>query len=313
MKKRIFSLLATSLFLFSPLHLTYAQGEDLTHENQVELVKVSIEGLQEHYHTGEEILLTASAPEFDGSLNWQWSIKQDEQAEWQVVAGMTSESFSREATTDGLMIKAEVSSEEGIIIAESDDLQVHIDDHHSDHENAERIYHGFFYNDEVEDRSLADWEGEWSSVYPMLVSGQLDTVFEHKANDSMSAEEYKAYYAIGYETDVDRILIEGNNFTFNSTDGTELTAAYEYDGYDILTYERGNRGVRYVFKRIDDTEGMPAYIQFSDHLITETLSTHFHLYWGDDRETLLDEVTNWPTYYPSFFTENQILKDMLAH
>lgn len=38
------------------------------------------------------------------------------------MAGMTSELFSREATADGLMIKAEVSSEDGSIIAHSDDL-----------------------------------------------------------------------------------------------------------------------------------------------------------------------------------------------
>ncbi len=35
----------------------------------------------------------------------------------------------------------------------------------------------FFYNDEVADRSLADWEGDWQSVYPYLVSGDLDEVF----------------------------------------------------------------------------------------------------------------------------------------
>ena len=38
------------------------------------------------------------------------------------MAGMTSELFSSEATADGLMIKAEVSSEDGSIIAHSDDL-----------------------------------------------------------------------------------------------------------------------------------------------------------------------------------------------
>ena len=74
----MFSLLATSLFLFSPLHLTYAQVDDQAQEEQIELVNISVEGLQEHYHTGDEILLTASAPEFEGNLNWQWSIKQDE-------------------------------------------------------------------------------------------------------------------------------------------------------------------------------------------------------------------------------------------
>jgi zinc transport system substrate-binding protein len=58
---------------------------------------------------------------------------------------------------------------------------------------------------------------------------------------------------------------------------------------------------------------MPQYIQFSDHNIFPVDSHHFHLYWGDDREELLEEVTHWPTYYPSELDEDGIVRDMLAH
>ncbi|QKS73320.1 metal-binding protein ZinT [Paenalkalicoccus suaedae] len=199
----------------------------------------------------------------------------------------------------------------------------HNDDHDHDHDHAhghelseeeQAIYSGYFEDDQIEDRELSDWEGEWQSVYPYLVSGELDEVMEHKASesDSMTAEEYKEYYEIGYETDVDYMTITEDSFTFTSDEG-EYTATYSYDGYEILEYEAGNRGVRFIFEKQDGDEDMPAFIQFSDHSIYPTDAHHFHLYWGDDRDALLDEVTNWPTYYPADMDGHDIAHEMIAH
>ncbi len=58
---------------------------------------------------------------------------------------------------------------------------------------------------------------------------------------------------------------------------------------------------------------MPQYIQFSDHSISPVDAHHYHLYWGDDREELLEEVTNWPTYYPSNLDADGLVRDMLAN
>lgn len=117
-------------------------------------------------------------------------------------------------------------------------VEVVIDDHHSGDEdgNGERIYNGFFYNDEIADRDLSDWEGDWQSVYPYLESENLDEVFESKAseNDTMTAQAYKEYYTTGYETDLDRIVINDDTFTFYYEDENEVSAQYEYDGYEVL-------------------------------------------------------------------------------
>lgn len=189
----------------------------------------------------------------------------------------------------------------------------HDHDHHHDDES-EEIYSGYFEDEQVEDRMLTDWEGDWQSVYPYLKEGELEEVFAEKAaeSDDMTAEEYEEYYEIGYETSVDRIVIEEDSFTFY--DGEEVhTSEYSYDGYEILTYEAGNRGVRFIFAREGESEEMPQYIQFSDHSIYPTDAHHFHLYWGDDREELLEELTNWPTYYPSEMDGEEIAGEMLAH
>ncbi|SFL89615.1 ZinT family metal-binding protein [Salibacterium qingdaonense] len=191
----------------------------------------------------------------------------------------------------------------------------HGDGHnHSMSEEEQEIYNGYFEDSQVKDRSLSDWEGDWQSVYPYLQDGTLDEVFSHKAEEEgeKTAEGYKEYYTTGYKTDVDRIVIDGQNVMFHKN-GEEMSADYAYDGYEILEYEAGNRGVRYIFKKEGDSGEAPGYIQFSDHGIAPKDAYHYHLYWGDDRQELLEEVTHWPTYYPSDLSGEEIVQEMKAH
>lgn len=191
----------------------------------------------------------------------------------------------------------------------------HTHDHAHDHshEPGKTVYNGYFEDGQIAERLLSDWDGDWQSVYPYLVDGTLDPVMTHKAeHGEQSAEEYRAYYEVGYVTDVDRIVIDGDEVTFHRGENA-VTANYAADGYEILTYAKGNRGVRYVFeKRAGDGEA-PQFIQFSDHIIAPQKSDHYHLYWGDDRAALLEEVTNWPTYYPLQLGAEEIVSEMLAH
>lgn len=193
----------------------------------------------------------------------------------------------------------------------------HSHDHGYSHvhdEEEEQVYKGYFEDSQVKDRPLSDWEGEWQSVYPYLKDGSLDEVFAHKAEegDGQTAEEYKEYYEKGYRTDTERIVIEGDTVTF-SEKGEEYSGKYRYDGYEILNYEAGNRGVRYIFKLTDEAGRAPQYIQFSDHGISPQDAGHYHLYWGNDRKALLDEVISWPTYYPLGMDGHEIAHEMMAH
>ena len=185
-------------------------------------------------------------------------------------------------------------------------------DHAHDHAS-DQIYKGYFEDDQIKDRTLADWEGDWQSVYPYLQDGTLDPVMEKKAqNGDRTAAEYKAYYDIGYRTNVERITIEGDTLTFYE-EGTPAKARYASDGYEILTYKKGNRGVRFIFKKAEGDTDAPQFIQFSDHKIAPGAADHYHLYWGDDRAKLLEELTNWPTYYPANLSGEQIVDEMLVH
>lgn len=181
------------------------------------------------------------------------------------------------------------------------------------HDEEKTVAHGYFEDDQIQPRELSDWEGEWQSIYPFLKDGTLDPVMEHKAeHGEKSADEYRAYYDTGFATDVDQITIAGDEVTFTTANGA-VTGTYKTDGYEVLTYEKGNRGVRYIFARSGGDDAAPATIQFSDHHIAPEKVDHFHLYWGDDRAKMLEELTNWPTYFPADLTGAQIVEDMMAH
>jgi zinc transport system substrate-binding protein len=202
--------------------------------------------------------------------------------------------------------------------AGGDKSAAHSHDHGHDHghqmtEAEKQIYKGYFEDAQVKPRTLSDWEGDWQSVYPYLLNGSLDPVMAEKAaHGDKTAAEYRAYYDIGYKTDVNRIVIKSDSVAFYK-DGKPAEGTYVSDGHEILTYKKGNRGVRYIFKKTGGDEAAPQFIQFSDHSIAPVKAGHYHLYWGADRKALLDEVTNWPTYYPFLMDGGDIVKEMAAH
>jgi zinc transport system substrate-binding protein len=198
-----------------------------------------------------------------------------------------------------------------VTFAETAKTDTHV---HTEPSEAEmQIYKGYFEDSQIQPRALSDWEGDWQSVYPLLTDGTLDPVMAKKAEGGdKTAEEYKAYYDIGYKTDVDRILIAGASVTFHRG-ATAVTGQYADDGYEILTYEKGNRGVRFIFKKVSGDAEAPAFIQFSDHAIFPVKAGHYHLYWGEDRTALLSELTNWPTYFPAALSAAEVLDEMMAH
>jgi zinc transport system substrate-binding protein len=186
--------------------------------------------------------------------------------------------------------------------------KAHAHDHGSD-----QVYKGYFEDAQIKDRTLADWQGDWQSVYPLLKDGVLDPFLKHKAEGGdMSVEQYRDYYSKGYATDVERIAIAGDKVTFYRA-GVPMEATYGNDGRETLTYKKGNRGVRYIFKKASGDAAMPQYIQFSDHRVAPEKAEHFHLFWGNDRATTLAELTNWPTYYPSDLSRDDVLHEMMEH
>lgn len=174
---------------------------------------------------------------------------------------------------------------------------------------------GEFDDKDVKARELSDWDGMWQSIYPYLLSGDLDPVFKKKAekDKSKTADEIKEYYRKGYLTDVDTLGIENGVMEFHTGDKVS-SCKYESAGYKILTYASGKKGVRYLFECKDASSSAPKFVQFSDHTIAPRKSAHFHIFMGNtSQEALLKEMDNWPTYYPYQLSKEQVVDEMLHH
>ncbi|WP_392560283.1 metal-binding protein ZinT [Orbus mooreae] len=185
---------------------------------------------------------------------------------------------------------------------------------HEQSEQAKLAATGIFDDKDVKDRSLSDWQGNWQSIYHYLKNGDLESVLKDKAEkNNKSIEYYQDYYQKGYKTDLEIISIDGNSIAFFTKDNANQ-CEYKYAGYKILTYVSGKKGVRYLFECTDKNSQAPKYVQFSDHIIEPTSSSHFHIYMGNDsQEVLLSEVENWPTFYPISLKKDDIVHDMLFH
>ncbi|WBF43675.1 metal-binding protein ZinT [Serratia rubidaea] len=182
-------------------------------------------------------------------------------------------------------------------------------------EAEQKAAEGVFDDNQVQDRAISDWDGVWQSVYPYLLSGDLDPVFKQKAekDKSKTVAELKAYYRQGYATDVDTIGIENGVMEFHRGDKVS-SCKYEYAGHKILTYASGKKGVRYLFECPDAGSQAPKYVQFSDHIIGPRKSAHYHIFMGNtSQEALLKEMDNWPTYYPYQLDAKQVVDEMLHH
>ena len=169
-----------------------------------------------------------------------------------------------------------------------------------------------FEDEEVKDRELSEWNGKWQSTYPLLLDGSLDEVWEHKAedDDSMTAEDYKNKYTNAYETDIVTIQINAPEITY-ITEDSQITAEYIYSGYYIRTKDDGSKQVRYKFEKSSGDENAMQYIVFSDHNIEPSEPEHFHLYSGNDGfDTLVEEGTHFPTYYPANLSAEEIVNEM---
>ncbi|OHS41248.1 zinc ABC transporter substrate-binding protein [Staphylococcus sp. HMSC62B09] len=225
------------------------------------------------------------------------------------------ESLNKEQSKDASINYQTLMNKNIEVLDKALSSNIKVQDEKAEHKYDKAISDGYFKDEQVKDRALSDYEGKWQSVYPYLKNGDLDDVMKHKSEEdsTMTEKEYKKYYEKGYKTDVSNINIKDDNITFEKN-GNKVTGTYEYVGKKILDYKKGNRGVRFIFKlKHSDKQTLPKYVQFSDHNIAPKKAEHFHIFMGNNNETLLEEMDHWPTYYPASLDKDDIKEEMLAH
>lgn len=90
---------------------------------------VEIDGLADHYHTGDEIHLSATPAEATDHDHWHWFTLNPDAEDWEVVEGQATDHFEGEATVADQQIKAVLYGDDHDVIAESEPVTIAIDDH----------------------------------------------------------------------------------------------------------------------------------------------------------------------------------------
>ena len=83
---------------------------------------------------------------------------------------------------------------------------------------------------DIQDRTLSEFAGDWQSIHPLLVNGDLDEYLEHLAeedgDDTTTADTYRERYTGSWECDATSIAINGSTITFTFADGSTQSADY---------------------------------------------------------------------------------------
>lgn len=107
------------------------EGDD-SEEATEEDPSVSLEGVQDHYHTGDTIELTA---EYNGGTDhFHWYTRASEDDDWSEVSGEYHDEIELEATEEIGQVKAEQFDHNHEVLTESEPVDIIIDDHEEDGE-----------------------------------------------------------------------------------------------------------------------------------------------------------------------------------
>ncbi len=189
---------------------------------------ISISGVAHHYHTEDEIVLTA---ELSGNTNfdhWHWYQRDDASQEWQAVSGQSTETFSIKAPEESFEIQAVLYDNEHTIYAESDPVTITIDNHdnHNHEENDQE--HSENNNDTNSTETQIDIKGvadhyHTGDVVTLAAELNEETSYDHwhwfmkeESNDEWQAvpdqvTNYFEYTTTGTSFDVKAVLYDDNH------------------------------------------------------------------------------------------------------
>ncbi|MDR1628656.1 MAG: zinc ABC transporter substrate-binding protein [Oscillospiraceae bacterium] len=174
--------------------------------------------------------------------------------------------------------------------------------------------------DDVKDRPLSDWQGDWVTIEDALANGDLDEYVAHQAQENETdAATQKAAYEQHWKSDYANLKITGTSVTFGG-----VAVDYEYAGYKIVEGANG-AAVWYGFAAKTPVDTAPKFIAFSDHGTggeedhededeDEHETAHFHMRYGNESFEALTEIENWsPTFFPSDAAGEEIAEAMSGH
>lgn len=118
---------------------------------------ISIDGIADHYHTGDTIVLTANLSEDLDYDHWHWYQRANADEEWEAISGQGTETLTLEAPEESLEVQAVIYDHDHNVYAESEPVSLAIDNHDGhDHDEDEDEDHDHDEHDSSEEPSESE-------------------------------------------------------------------------------------------------------------------------------------------------------------
>lgn len=240
--------------------------EPMTKQSDKNEGEIVIEGLADHYHTGDSIELTAIHD--SNHSHWHWFTRENSSEEWQVVEDQLSNTFSSVATTDEREIKAELYDDDHQLVASTEPIIITIDDHtHTEHnhENGESHHHDHDHSHTHEAAADVEQTIKIEGLAGHYHTGDLiELTASHNSNHSHWHWSTRESPSEEWQVVEDQL---SNTFSsVATTDGLEIKAELYDDNHQLVASSEP------VTITIDDHESH----HNADHS-SETLDPHFWL------------------------------------
>lgn len=166
---------------------------------------------------------------------------------------------------------------------------------------------------EDEKASMADWEGEWNDMGDYLEKAEIQEAFkslaEKENTDEASAKEA---YLKKRKCDFGGLEIDGDHVKFlkEFPDAkSEVIGEADYTFREKIEVEHGGHKLEWdVFEA--NSEDAPYKVLLMMPIHGEESLTHFHMRYGDDKDSLLKEEGWYPTFVKPSSTDQQIIDEI---
>ena len=166
---------------------------------------------------------------------------------------------------------------------------------------------------EDEKASMADWEGEWNDMGGYLEKAEIQEAFkslaEKENTDEASAKEA---YLKKRKCDFGGLEIDGDHVKFlkEFPDAKgEVIGEADYTFREKIEVEHGGHKLEWdVFEA--NSEDAPYKVLLMMPIHGEESLTHFHMRYGDDKDSLLKEEGWYPTFVKPSSTDAQIIDEI---
>lgn len=167
--------------------------------------------------------------------------------------------------------------------------------------------------EEADKASIADWEGEWNNMGGYLekpeVQGAFKTLAEKENTDEAAAKEA---YLKKRKCDFGGLEIAGNHVKFlkEFPDAKgEVVGEADYTFKEKIEVEHGGHKLEWdVFEA--NSEDAPYKVLLMMPIHGEESLTHFHMRYGDEKDSLLKEEGWYPTFVKPSSTDQQIIDEI---